>query len=164
MLRFIPASAGNRTVTSIPEWLKTDHPREVIEAPLAHMVRNRVEAAYARSDLFERRRVVMDDQARYFNGNEASPYTIWVPTEPVAFRWRAGPPMPPGVASTWGAISRPYPWSSPASPSPSGPERQILERFHYRGRRAVLRPPPGSYPKIRPVSRQLPNSVRERHG
>ena len=36
-------------MTRIPEWLKTDHPREVIEA------------AYARSDLFERRRVLMDD-------------------------------------------------------------------------------------------------------
>ena len=65
MLRFIPASAGNGTVTSIPEGLKTDHPREVIEAALAHVVRNRVEAAYARSDLFERRRVLMDDRARY---------------------------------------------------------------------------------------------------
>ena len=37
----------------------------MIEAALAHVVRNRVEAAYARSDLFERRRVVMDDWARY---------------------------------------------------------------------------------------------------
>ena len=42
----------------------TDH-REVIEAALAHVVRNRVEAAYARSDLFERRRILMDDWARY---------------------------------------------------------------------------------------------------
>ena len=50
MLRFIPASAGNRTVARIPEWLKTDHPREVIEAALAHVVCNRVEAASARSD------------------------------------------------------------------------------------------------------------------
>ena len=52
-------------MTRIPEWLKTDHPREVIEAALAHVVRNRVEAAYARSDLFNRRRVLMDDWARY---------------------------------------------------------------------------------------------------
>ena len=52
-------------MTSIPEWLKTDHPREVIEAALAHVARNRVEAAYARSDLFERQRVLMDDWARY---------------------------------------------------------------------------------------------------
>ena len=44
---------------------ETDHPREVIEAAMAHVVRNRVEAAYARSDLFERRRVLMDDWARY---------------------------------------------------------------------------------------------------
>ena len=35
------------------------HPREVIEAALAHVVRNRVEAAYARSDLFERRRILV---------------------------------------------------------------------------------------------------------
>ena len=52
-------------MTSIPEWLKTDHPREVIEAALAHVVRNRVEAAYARSDPFECRRVLMDDWACY---------------------------------------------------------------------------------------------------
>ena len=44
---------------------ETDHPREVIEAALAHVVRNRVEAANARSDLLERRRVLMDDWARY---------------------------------------------------------------------------------------------------
>ena len=53
--------------SSFRDWAaeKTDHPREVIEAPLAHVVRNRVEAAYARSDLFERRRVLMDDWAGY---------------------------------------------------------------------------------------------------
>ena len=32
---------------------------------MAHGVRNRVEVAYARSDLFERRRVLMDDWSRY---------------------------------------------------------------------------------------------------
>ena len=37
----------------------------MIEAALAHVVRNRVEAAYARSDLFERRRMLMDDWACY---------------------------------------------------------------------------------------------------
>ena len=46
---------------------ETDHPREVIEAALAHVVRNRVEAAYARSDLFDRRRTLMDDWARYLD-------------------------------------------------------------------------------------------------
>ena len=44
---------------------ETNHPREVIEAALAHVVRNRVEAAYTRSDLFERRRILLDDCARY---------------------------------------------------------------------------------------------------
>ena len=42
---------------------ETDHPREVIEAALAHVIQNQVEAAYARSDLFERRRRLMDDWA-----------------------------------------------------------------------------------------------------
>ena len=46
--------------------MKSDQPREVIEAALAHVVRNRVEVAYARSDLFKRRRVPMEDWARYF--------------------------------------------------------------------------------------------------
>ena len=40
----------------------TDHPREVIEAALAHLVQNKVEAADAPSDLCERRRL-MDDWA-----------------------------------------------------------------------------------------------------
>ena len=55
--------------SSFRDWAaeETDHPREVIEAALAHVVRNRVEAAYARSDLFERRRVLMDDWARYLD-------------------------------------------------------------------------------------------------
>ena len=44
---------------------KTDHPREVVEAALAHVVSNKVEAAYLRSDLFERRRRVMEDWAAY---------------------------------------------------------------------------------------------------
>ena len=53
--------------SSFRDWAgeETDHPREVIEAALTHVVRNRVEATYARSDLFERRRVLMDDWARY---------------------------------------------------------------------------------------------------
>ncbi len=56
--------------SSFRDWAaeKTDHPREVIEAALAHVVPNKVEAAYARSDLFERRRLLMDDWARYVDG------------------------------------------------------------------------------------------------
>ena len=40
---------------------ETNHPREVVEAALAHVVQNQVEAAYARSDLFERRRKLMEE-------------------------------------------------------------------------------------------------------
>jgi len=56
--------------SSFRDWAaeETDHPREVIEAALAHVVRNPVEAAYARSDLFERRRRLMDDWAGYLAG------------------------------------------------------------------------------------------------
>ena len=55
--------------SSFRDWAaeETDHPREVIEAALAHVVRNKVEAAYARSDLFERRRRLMDDWSAYLN-------------------------------------------------------------------------------------------------
>ncbi len=37
----------------------TGTPREVAKAALAHMVGNKTEAAYARGDLFEKRRVLM---------------------------------------------------------------------------------------------------------
>ena len=47
---------------------ETNYPREVIEAALAHVVRNPVEAAYARSDLFERRRRLINDWAGYLAG------------------------------------------------------------------------------------------------
>ena len=54
---------------SFRDWAaeETNHPREVIEAALAHVVQNKVEAAYARSDLFARRRLLMDDWADYLN-------------------------------------------------------------------------------------------------
>ncbi len=67
-LRIAAVPHGFRS--SFRDWAaeKTDHPREVIEAALAHVVQNKVEAAYARSDLFERRRLVMDDWAAYLAG------------------------------------------------------------------------------------------------
>ena len=56
--------------SSFREWAaeETDHPREVIEAALAHTVRNQTETAYARSDLFERRRHLINDWAAYLDG------------------------------------------------------------------------------------------------
>ena len=41
-------------------------------AALAHVVQNKVEAAYARSALFKRRRRLMDDWAAYLNGQPKS--------------------------------------------------------------------------------------------
>ena len=62
----IPATAhGFRS--SFRDWASecTDTPHAVMEAALAHAVQNAVEAAYARSDLFERRRVLMQQWADY---------------------------------------------------------------------------------------------------
>ena len=44
----------------------------MVEAALAHTVQYPTEAAYARSDLFGRRRRLMDDWAAYLNGQPKS--------------------------------------------------------------------------------------------
>jgi len=44
---------------------QTNFPREVAEAALAHAIEDKVEAAYRRSDLFEKRRLLMEQWARY---------------------------------------------------------------------------------------------------
>lgn len=44
---------------------QTSYPREVCEMALAHTIENKVEAAYRRGDLFEKRRRLMADWARY---------------------------------------------------------------------------------------------------
>ena len=52
--------------SSFRDWCgETGVARELAEACLAHVVGSKVEAAYARSDLFDRRVVVMEDWARY---------------------------------------------------------------------------------------------------
>ncbi len=53
--------------SSFRDWAseRTNHPRAVIESALAHVVRNQTEAAYARSDLLEKRRPLMDQWAAY---------------------------------------------------------------------------------------------------
>ena len=69
--------------SSFRDWAaeQTDHPREVIEAALAHVIRNRTEAAYARSDLFERRRHLMNDWAAYLAGTHRQQPPIAEPAE-----------------------------------------------------------------------------------
>lgn len=53
--------------SSFRDWTaeKTSYPREVTEAALAHAVENQTEAAYRRTDLFERRRDLMADWAAF---------------------------------------------------------------------------------------------------
>lgn len=60
--------------TSFRVWAqeRTDVPREVCEAALAHTNPNKAEAAYARSDLFDRRRELMDRWSRYLNPEPAA--------------------------------------------------------------------------------------------
>lgn len=53
--------------SSFRDWAaeQTNFPREVCEAALAHAVENRVEAAYRRSDLFEKRRELMEHWSNF---------------------------------------------------------------------------------------------------
>lgn len=53
--------------SSFRDWAseQTDTPHAVMEAALAHAVQNQVEAAYARSDLLDRRRTLMQEWADY---------------------------------------------------------------------------------------------------
>ena len=53
--------------SSFRDWAaeQTDHRSEVIETALAHVVGNATELAYARSDLFEKRRQLMQDSDDY---------------------------------------------------------------------------------------------------
>ena len=46
---------------------RTNYPSEVVEMALAHAVGNKVEAAYRRGDLFEKRRLLMADWATFCN-------------------------------------------------------------------------------------------------
>ena len=43
----------------------TSHPSDVVEMALAHTIGNKVEAAYRRGDLFDKRRALMDDWAAF---------------------------------------------------------------------------------------------------
>ena len=64
-LRIAAVPHGFRS--SFRDWAaeETDYPRKVAEAALAHTVRNPIGAAYRRTDLFERRRRLIDDWAAY---------------------------------------------------------------------------------------------------
>jgi integrase len=55
--------------SSFRDWVgeETAFPREVAEMALAHVVANATEGSYARGDLFEKRRTLMQDWAKYLS-------------------------------------------------------------------------------------------------
>ena len=55
---------------------RTNIPREVCEAALAHTIKDKAEAAYQRSDLFERRRELMNRWAAYLADKPAAVVSI----------------------------------------------------------------------------------------
>ena len=56
--------------SSFRDWAAecSDAPREVCELALAHVNTNRIEAAYRRTDLFDRRRALMEQWAAFLGG------------------------------------------------------------------------------------------------
>jgi integrase len=60
--------------SSFRDWAAemTNFPREVIEASLAHTIGSKVEAAYLRSDLFDKRRLLMAAWGRHCQGLDTS--------------------------------------------------------------------------------------------
>ncbi|RVJ35938.1 tyrosine-type recombinase/integrase [Sinorhizobium medicae] len=73
------ASGGNGTLhgfrSSFRDWAGDDthHPRDVIEAALAHIVKDKTEAAYRRKDALEKRRKLMQDWANYCAKDTSEP-------------------------------------------------------------------------------------------
>ncbi len=63
--------------SSFRDWAAecTSAPRSVMEAALAHVVNDRTEAAYARSDLFGRRRTLMQQWADYLYPGGREPFS-----------------------------------------------------------------------------------------
>lgn len=55
--------------SSFRDWAgeATAHPREVIEFALAHVIKDKAEAAYARSDLFDKRMALMSDWSKFIS-------------------------------------------------------------------------------------------------
>ncbi len=64
--------------TSFRMWAQeqTNFPREVAEAALAHVIQNKAEAAYARSDVFDKRRKMMESWAGYLAARRGEVVTM----------------------------------------------------------------------------------------
>lgn len=64
--------------SSFRDWAAeaTDTPREVAEAALAHVLSNKAEAAYARTDYYEKRRKLMNQWGGFIAGDRRSGATM----------------------------------------------------------------------------------------
>ena len=64
--------------TSFRTWTqeKTNYPREIAEAALAHSLRDKAEAAYARSDLLEKRADMMEAWAQFISSETSDVINI----------------------------------------------------------------------------------------
>ena len=60
------------------DWVseQTDFPNEVVEMALAHSIGNKVEAAYRRGDLYEKRQKLMAEWAAYCDVQDAAPAVL----------------------------------------------------------------------------------------
>jgi integrase len=64
--------------SSFSDWAaeRTAYPREVVEMALAHAIENKVEAAYRRGDLFEKRRQLMEAWAHFCSAPETTAQVV----------------------------------------------------------------------------------------
>ncbi|UHS63456.1 integrase arm-type DNA-binding domain-containing protein [Agrobacterium vaccinii] len=64
--------------SSFRDWAaeSTNHPRDVVEMALAHAIENKVEAAYRRGDLFEKRRELMTEWEKHLSLISLKPPSI----------------------------------------------------------------------------------------
>ena len=62
----------------------TGHAHQVIEAALAHVIQNKAEAAYRRSDAFDKRRALMNDWADFLTGTKPAKETPAPDTDALA--------------------------------------------------------------------------------
>ncbi|MDI5926448.1 integrase arm-type DNA-binding domain-containing protein [Rhizobium leguminosarum] len=73
MVKVLRAASPDKSITlhglrsSLRDWAgdETHHPRDVIEMALAHVVKDKTEAAYRRKDALEKRRLLMKDWAEF---------------------------------------------------------------------------------------------------
>ena len=69
--------------SSFRDWAAecSEAPRDVCELAVAHVSTNRIEAAYRRTDLFERRRALMEQWAAFLFGLAVSPPPVRLPAD-----------------------------------------------------------------------------------